>query len=97
MSMFSLAIVHTLIGAVLGLRFKVMVLVPMFAISLIAIAGVNAALGAGLWMAVIEMVIAVTSAQVGYLGGAAIRLFLAAPRGAAAEHTSPNTVSRPIS
>src|SRR5215470_19595925 len=91
MSMFSLAIVHTLIGAVLGLRFKVMVLVPMFAISLIAIAGVNAALGTGLWMTLIEMVIAVTSTQVGYLGGAAIRLFLAAPRGAAAEHPSPNT------
>ena len=94
--MFLLAIVHTLIGAVLGLRFKVMVLVPMFAISLIAIAGVNAALGTGLWMTLIEMVIAVTSTQVGYLGGAAIRLFLAAPRGAAAERTSPNTVSRPI-
>jgi hypothetical protein len=78
--MFSLAITYALIGAVLGLRFKVMVLVPTIAISLIVIALVALTFGSGIWMAVIETVIAVTLVQVGYLCGAAIRMFLAGSR-----------------
>jgi hypothetical protein len=78
--MFSRAITYALIGAVLGLRFKVMVLVPTIAISLIVIALVALTFGSGIWMAVIETVIAVTLVQVGYLCGAAIRMFLAGSR-----------------
>ena len=95
--MFSLAIVCALIGAVLGLRFKVMVLVPTIAICTMAIALGNIAFGGGAWMAAIETAIAITLAQVGYLGGAAIRLFLAAPRDAGARHASTAAASRPIS
>jgi hypothetical protein len=95
--MFSLAIIYALIGAVLGLRFKVMVLAPTIALSLVIIAGVNLAFGTGLWMAVIETVIAVTSVQIGYLGGAAIRLFLATPQEATVQHASTAAASRPIS
>jgi hypothetical protein len=95
--MLSLAIIYALIGAVLGLRFKVMVLVPTFAISLIVIAMVNVALGSGMWMWVVETVIAVTLVQVGYLCGAAIRLFLAGSRDAQVRHASTATVSRLIS
>lgn len=95
--MFSLAIVYALIGAVLGLRFKVMVLVPTIAISMILIAMVNVVLGFGIWMTVIETVIAVTLVQVGYLCGAAIRLFLAGSRDAEVRHASTAAASRPIS
>jgi hypothetical protein len=95
--MFSLAIVFALIGSVLGLRFKVMVLVPTIAISLIAIVIFNVVLGSGIWMAVIETVIAVTLVQVGYLCGAVIRLFLAGSRDAEVRHGSTAAASRPIS
>ena len=95
--MFSLAILCALIGAVLGLRFKVMVLVPTIAISVVVIAVANFGFGTSPWMAVIETVVAVTLVQVGYLSGAAIRLFLASPRGAEVRHTSAATASRPIS
>jgi hypothetical protein len=78
--MFSLAITYALIGAVLGLRFRVLVLVPTIAISLMVIALVALTFGSGIWMALIETVIAVTLVQVGYLCGAAIRLFLAGSR-----------------
>jgi len=74
--MFSLAIFYVLIGTVLGLDFTVMVLMPTIALSVVLIIGVNVAWGTGLWMAAIETVIALTSVQIGYLGGAAVRLFL---------------------
>jgi len=92
--MLSLAIVFALVGAVLGSRFRVMVLVPTIAVSLLVIAATNAAIGAGLWMAAIEVVIAIIAVQLGYLSGAAIRLFLATPHDAV-RHTS--TATRPIS
>jgi hypothetical protein len=74
--MFSLAVFYGLMGAVLALRFTVMVLMPTIALSVVVIVGVNVACGTGLWMAAIETVIALTSVQIGYLGGAAMRLFL---------------------
>jgi hypothetical protein len=94
--MFSLAIIYALIGAVLGLRFKVMVLVPTIAITVLVIAIGNFGFGTGFGMAVIETVIAVTLVQVGYLCGAAIRLFLASSQSAEVRHAPTAAASRPI-
>jgi len=95
--MFSLAIIAALLGAVLGLRFKVMVLIPTIAVGVMLITIINIVLGAGAWIAVIEIAVAVMAVQVSYLAGAAIRLFLAAPREAAVEHTSTAAASPPVS
>jgi hypothetical protein len=86
--MFSLAIFYALIGAALGLRFRVMVLMPMIALSVVVITGINIADGAGLRMAAIDTGIAVISLQIGYLGGAATRLFRVGSRGSTIRHTS---------
>jgi hypothetical protein len=89
-AMFSLAIFYALIGAILGLRFTVMVLMPAIALSVVVIIGINVAWGTGLWMAAIETVIALISVQFGYLGGAATRLSLEQPRPSAAAMSRPN-------
>ena len=95
--MLVLAITYALIGAVLGLRFRVMVLMPAIAISGLVIVGVELARGTGLSLAAVEMVVAVASIQIGYLGGAAIRLFLAAARGAAARRASTSAAPHSVS
>jgi len=82
--MFSLAIFFVLIGAVLGLDFTVMVLMPTIALSVVLIIGINVAWGTGLWMAATETVIALTSVQIGYLVGAGVRIFLEQSRPSAA-------------
>lgn len=74
--MFSLALFYVLSGAVLGLRFRVMVLLPTIALSAVVIICLNVAWGTGLWMAAIETVIALTSVQIGYLIGVGVRIFL---------------------
>jgi hypothetical protein len=79
-AMFSLALFYALIGAVLGLGFTVMVLLPTIALSAVVIIGINVAWGTGLWMAAIETVIALTSVQIGYLIGVGVRVFPDQPR-----------------
>lgn len=81
--MFSIAIFYALIGAILGLRFTVMVLMPTIALGIVVIIGINVAWGTGLWMAAIETVIALTSVQIGYLGGASLFLEQSRPSAAA--------------
>jgi hypothetical protein len=67
--MVSLAISCILIGAALGLRFKVLILVPATAISLALIATIALFTGAGLGWALISAVVGTVSLQLGYLGG----------------------------
>ena len=81
--MFALAIVGSLVGAVLGLRFRIIILWPVIAIGLIAITGLDVARGTPLAALALEAAIATTAIQVGYLCGAALRLVLAANRIAA--------------
>jgi hypothetical protein len=94
--MLSLAIAYALMGTVLGLRFKVMVLMPIIALSAIVITAINMAWGTGLWMATIETVVAAISVQIGYLAGAAIRLFLLGSRGTSVRHTSAAATPRSL-
>ena len=80
MFMLTLAITCSLVGAILGLRFRIMILWPVIAIGLIAIISFDVAVGASLVVLVSEAAIAITAVQVGYLCGAALRLVLAGSR-----------------
>jgi hypothetical protein len=72
-----LSIVCFLIGALLGLRFRVLVLVPATAICIFLVLLVKLSSGAGAGWSVIDAVIAAALLQVGYLGGVATSFFVA--------------------
>ena len=74
-----LVLLSLLTGMVLGLRFKVLVLVPAIACVLVAALGIGIARGAAFWPAVIGLA-GVASVQIGYLAGVGIRHLLAAAR-----------------
>jgi hypothetical protein len=76
--MVSLCICCSLIGAALGLRFKVLVLMPVTAISLVLIMGSTLITGAGLGLALISAVAGTLSLQFGYLGGLVTSVVIAA-------------------
>jgi hypothetical protein len=74
----ALAIICSLVGAVLGLRFKVTILLPVIVIGWIAITSFDNARGTPLAVLVSEAAVAATAIQLGYLCGAALRRLLAA-------------------
>ena len=76
--MVSLLIFCIIVGAMLGMRFKVLILVPATAVILLFAAGVSLTAGAGLIWAMIDVGMAATALQVGYLGGAATGLLVTA-------------------
>ncbi len=84
------------IGLVLGLRFKVLILVPALVLTL-ALVGVNGNLEDGVWRVVGTMVAAVIFLQLGYVGGSALRFVIgrsrAANHGGASTGTSTDTRS----
>ncbi len=74
------AIMTTLIGAMLGLRFKVLILVPAIVTSFLAIFGIGIAHGVGLWASLLATLLTITTLQIGYLAGAAVRFGVARAR-----------------
>ena len=74
-----LAMTAMLIGALLGLRFKVLILVPAIIIGS-ATLGIGMAHSNSLWFTLLAMVLAITALQMGYLGGAVIRFVSAGAR-----------------
>jgi hypothetical protein len=89
--MLILAITSLLAGAVLGLRFKFLILVPAmgFASAFVVLIGVLVA--QGVWRIVGSMVIVVVFVQLGYFGGFALRSVWgarAADRGSASMPTT---------
>lgn len=78
--MFSLAILGILFGAILGLRFKVLVLVPAITIGALLIVGGGLALGVELWQATIGSVVTAITLQIGFLGSSAVRYVVPAMR-----------------
>jgi hypothetical protein len=70
--MLNLSTVSVLLGAAFGLRFGVLVLVPVMTLDLgiVAISGI--AIGEGAWRLVLAMSLAATSVQLGYLGGSIV-------------------------
>ena len=66
-----LTIVTILGGAVLGLRYKVFILLPAATFVLVFVIGVGVARGAGIWRIALDMMVATTALQLGYVGGSA--------------------------
>jgi hypothetical protein len=75
---------NSLVGAVLGIRFKVQVLFPTAPLAFVATAGIIGITQAALEPALLGGVLAVITLQIGYLGGLLSRWSVAAAR------TTPN-------
>ena len=67
-------------GAMLGLRFKVFILIPANVIGSAATLGFGMAHSGSFWSVMLAMVLAITALQLGYLGGTGIRLAIARTR-----------------
>jgi hypothetical protein len=68
-----IAIIYVLAGAVLGLRFKVLILAPAVTLTTLFAAIVGIKRGDMFWSIAIAMILGVTAIQVGYLAGILIR------------------------
>ena len=68
-----------LIGATLGFRFKVLILVPAIAIGSAATLGAGMANDNGAWPILLALVLVITALQIGYFGGVLIRSVSAEP------------------
>jgi hypothetical protein len=74
------SIISLLAGAVLGQRFKVLVLLPAIAFVLLMAIGLGIANAQGLWATTLLSTIAIVSLQIGYLAGIGLRSVLAPSR-----------------
>ena len=74
------AMTAMLIGAVLGLRFKVIILIPAIIIGSAATLSIGMAHSSNLWLVLPAMVTAITMLQLGYLGGTIVRFVVARAR-----------------
>jgi hypothetical protein len=68
----------TLIGTLLGLRFKVLILVPAIALCSPVTLAIGLAHNDSVWFILFDTVLAATTLQVGYLTGAIIRFAITA-------------------
>ena len=69
-----------LLGATLGLRFKVLVLLPAISVGALGVGGVAALTGGTVAEALVAIMVLAAALQVGYLGGLAARFAIAAAR-----------------
>jgi len=93
--MLILTMISFLIGVVLGLRFKVFILVPAIGLAL-AMVAVNGA-GDGTWQLAGTMVLVATFLQLGYLGGVILQFGVCATRTADHGRASMPTTSTEVS
>jgi hypothetical protein len=75
-----IVIIHILAGAALGLRFKVMILVPAVTLTMLFAAIVGVTRGNQFWSIAVAMILLGTAIQVGYLAGTLIRAKIASVR-----------------
>jgi hypothetical protein len=75
-----LAMTAMLVGAVLGMRFKVLILAPAFLIGSVTILGTGLAQNNSLWSILLGMVLVMAALQMGYLAGTVIRFVIAGAR-----------------
>jgi hypothetical protein len=75
-----LMMIGILVGAVLGLRFKVLVLVPVIcgALAIVVVDGI--ARETGLWQLLLAMIVIAISLQLGYVLGIVARFIMVAAR-----------------
>jgi hypothetical protein len=74
------AVTAFLIGAILGLRFKVFILIPVAIVSFAAIAGVGFAYGSSPGFILFVVLLGVTAVQFGYVVGAVLGSFVVTSR-----------------
>ena len=92
--MVMIALSSSLIGAVLGTRFKVLILFPTIAVGIALVAAIAALLGSALSTAIIAAVTLGVCLQVGYLGGLVTRICLTAARRPLPPRSLPSTIVR---
>jgi hypothetical protein len=80
LAMLNLFLLSTLVGAVLGMRFRVTILIPVLCVALAAIAGIGVARGESPSLIATAIVLAAISLQLGYLVGSTTRFVMAASR-----------------
>lgn len=68
-----LTVTAIFVGAVLGLRFTVFILVPATFIGSMAMLGIGIAHGNGLRSILLALILVILALQIGYFGGAVIR------------------------
>ena len=78
--MVMIAICSSLIGAVMGTRFKVQVLFPAAMLGCMTVAAVAVLKGSTISWAIAAAILCVVSLQIGYLGGLVTRFYMAASR-----------------
>ena len=79
MTMF--AMIAVLVGATLGLRFKMLVLVPAILVGMAATLAIGLARDSGSWSILLSIFVGLTALQIGYFGGAFIRVVIFGPQG----------------
>jgi hypothetical protein len=78
--MVMIALCSSLVGAVMGTRFRVLVLFPAAMIGCAIVAALSALKGSAISSAVVAAIVCVVSLEMGYLGGLFTRFCLAASR-----------------
>ena len=92
--MVMIALCSSLIGAVLGTRFKVQVLFPATMLGLVVVAAVAAFKGSAISTAIAASIVYAISLQLGYIGGVFTRFCMAAARVASHRSLRSTTVRR---
>ena len=64
-----LTIVSVLVGALLGIRFKVFILLPAVLLAVAVVTAVGLSRESGVWWIALEIVVIMTALELGYLGG----------------------------
>lgn len=90
--MVMIALCSSLIGAVLGIRFRVQVLFPVAIFSIVTVTSVAAFKGSAVSSAILAVIVSVISLQLGYLGGLFTRFAMAASRVASLRSLPSTTV-----
>jgi membrane protein DedA with SNARE-associated domain len=90
-----LSMISLLVGALLGQRFKVMVLMPATAILLVLAVGIGVTHAHTAWWIVLMAAAAATSMQIGYLIGIGVRHVLAAAWSRRSSRLTSPTASSP--
>jgi hypothetical protein len=67
--MVTFTIVSVLVGALLGMRFRVFILLPVVLLAVAIVATVGLARESGAWRILLEIVVVMTALELGYLGG----------------------------
>jgi hypothetical protein len=67
-----IVIIHVLAGAAVGMRFKVMILVPAVTLTILFAAIIGVTRGDKFWSIAVSMILLGTAIQVGYLAGGLI-------------------------